>query len=270
MNRQASLPRRPLTIGELLDAAAGLVRRRAIWLLTAAAALAALEQAVLHPLRVASGVDLIDGFQSGFWETFGGLWVSTAIGFGFEAFIITMLGPWAGQIAAADLTGTWARPRFRFAVLLTAPVAGIATAVGAFLGPLWVLGYTLFGLSGAVIGVERRGPFGALGRAVSLAFPAAMRVTGARLLGYLAWLLLRLGFTVGVLSLFEYLPVGQIGVFWVLTIGFVVANAAAYAFLAALDAAALIEVRFRTEGLDIWLARAERHAPLTAGSLAGR
>lgn len=247
-----------------------LVRERPVWLLSMAGVLAALEQAALYPIRKALGVDIIGGFQDGFLETFGALWVVMAAGFGFEALIITTLGPWAGQITADDLVGARTRPKFTPAVILTAPVAAVCTAIGAFLGPLWVFGYALFGVSGAVIGLEKRGPGGALGRAVALAFRGGMRVTWIRVLGYFAWLLLRLGFTIGVLSLFEYLAVDRVGAFWVLTIGFVTANAAAYAFLAALDAAAVVETRFRSEGLDIWLSRAERNAPLTADSLAVR
>lgn len=46
-----------------------------------------------------------------------------------------------------------------------------------------------------------------------------------------------------------------------------VANAVAYASLAALDAVVLIEARIRTEGLDLWLSRAAAHHPLTADAL---
>ncbi|HCU50916.1 MAG TPA: hypothetical protein DGG94_14135, partial [Micromonosporaceae bacterium] len=87
-------------------------------------------------------------------------------------------------------------------------------------------------------------------------------------LGYSAWLVLRLGFFVGVAALFDYVTLDAVGQFWVITAGFVVANSAAYLFLAALDAATLAETRFRNEGLDIWLSRAERHAPLTPQALA--
>lgn len=275
MNRQAALPRRPLTVGELLDAALQLARGRAGLLLPVAAILAVAEQAVLYPVRSALGVDLINGFDDGFTESFGGLWLAMGFGLGLESFIITMVGPWAGRAAAADLTGDpdAARRPPVLHILRAVPVAVLAGACAwacALLGPLWILGYALFGVAGAAIGLERRGVFTAFGRATSVGFRGGMRVTGVRLLGYLAWLLLRLGFFIGVMSLFEYLSVDRVGAFWVLTAGFTIANTVAYTYLAALDAAALAESRFRVEGLDIWLSRAEQHAPLGPDSLAVR
>lgn len=47
----AVVPLRPLTLGELLDAAVGLLRENALALLPVAFILAALEQGVLYPLR---------------------------------------------------------------------------------------------------------------------------------------------------------------------------------------------------------------------------
>jgi hypothetical protein len=270
------LPRRPLTVGELLDAAAQLVRGPAAVLLPLAVALAVAEQAILFPLRKALGVDFLDGFQDDFGTTVAALWVVTAIGLGLEAFIITAIGPWAGRAVAADLTGQ--RPGFRklirpkgkdFGVfLIAAPTAALFSFVGAMLLIFWVPGYALFGLAGAVSGLERRGPFGALGRAVKFAFRGGLRATRVHVLGALAWLILRLGFFSGVTALINLLPLNNLGAFWVLTVGFVIGNAAAYAFLAALDAVTLAEGRFRSEGLDIWLSRAEAHSALTPEVLA--
>jgi hypothetical protein len=272
LNRQPALPRRPLTVGELLDAAVQLVRAAPRSLLLIAVGLAVAEQGVLFLLHQALGIDYLTRNESAdwdFWEMLGQVWLAMAVGAGFEALIITILGVWAGRAAVAQLTGAWRRrgPWEVARVGVAAPVAGLTTAVGALLGPLWVLGYGLFGTSGAVIGID---PRGGLGRAAATAFRVGMRVTGVRLLGYLAWLLLRLGFYLGLDSLLGFLSVGVMGGFWILTIGIVIANVAAYAFLASLDAAAVIEARFRGEGLDIWLARAERHAPLTHETVAAR
>ncbi|GIH07063.1 hypothetical protein Rhe02_51300 [Rhizocola hellebori] len=271
----SALPRRPLTVGELLDAAAQLVRNRAVILLPVAALFAIAEQAILYPLRVALGVDFLNGFDDGFWETMGALWVVMAIGCGLEAMIITFLGTRTGVLAAQDLAATPAaprallRPRWRDAGALTiaAPAAAVCTAIGAFLGPLWVLGYGLFGMAGAAMGLERRGAFRGLGRAAGMAFRNGMRAIWVRTLGYAAWLLLRLGFFIGMLALFDQLPLTDTAQAWSITAGFVIANSAAYLYLAALDAAALAEGRFRSEGLDIWLSRAQRHAPLTPESV---
>ncbi len=266
------MPRRPLTIGELLDAATQLVRGPAWVLLPLALIFAIAEQGIMLPLRSALGVDFLDGFQADFGTTVAALWSVTAVGLGLEAFIITFLGPWAGRAIAADLAGQplaaskLIRPRLKEigAVLVAAPTAAIFSAVGALLLIFWVPGYALFGLAGAAAGLERRGPFSALGRSAGMAFRAGMRATWVRLMGALAWLILRLGFFSGVTALLGYLSLDRVGQFWVITAGFVIGNAAAYAFLAALDAATLVECRFRTEGLDIWLTRAEQHAPLTA------
>jgi hypothetical protein len=272
----SALPRRPLTIGELLDAAAQLVRNRALILLPVAAVLASAEQAVLYPLRVALGVDFLNGFNDGFWETLGALWLVWSVGCGLEAFIITVLGTRTGTLAAQDLTATHAKPRALLkprwrdigALTVAAPLAAVCAAVGAFLGPLWILTYGLFGMAGAAMGLERRGTFRGIGRAAGMAFRNGMRAIWVRTLGYSAWLLLRLGFFIGMLALFDLLPLNDIGQAWVITAGFVIANSAAYVYLAALDACSLAEGRFRSEGLDVWLSRAERHAPLTPESVA--
>lgn len=265
-------------MGELLDAAAQLIRGPAWVLLPLAVVFAVAEQAILLPVRDALGVDFLDGFQDDFGTTVAALWTITALGLGLEAFIITSLGPWAARAVAADLTGQplsagrLIRPRAKEigAVLVAAPTAAVFSAVGALLLIFWVPGYALFGLAGAVAGMERRGPFGALGRAVRFAFRGGMRATRVRVLGAIAWLILRLGFFSGVSALLGFLPLTDVAQFWVITAGFVIGNAAAYAFLAALDAATLAECRFRSEGLDIWLSRAEEHSPLTPELLAAR
>lgn len=245
-------------MGELLDAAVQLLRgRTGLWLLVAAAGLAIAEQSLLYPMRRQLGIDLISGFEGGFGETVLALYVVTAFGAGFEAMIINALGPLAGRSAAHSVLQE--RPRGHLAwwrTLVTAPIVGLLTTVGVLLGPLWVLGYALFGVSGAAIGLEDRGAFRALGRGARLAFRGGGRVTGVRLLGYLAWLLLRFAFFLALLQVMSMISASPVTGFWVLTVGFTVINAAAYAYLAALDASALVESRFRAEAWDIWLTRA--------------
>jgi len=276
--RPAALPRRPLTIGELLDAAVQVIRGPAWVLLPLALVFAIAEQGILLPVRDALGVDFLDGFQDDFGTTVAALWSITALGLGLEAFIITALGPWAGRAVAADLigqplpAGRLIRPRAKeiATVLVAAPTAALFSTVGALLLIFWVPGYALFGLAGAAAGMERRGPLSAIARSARLAFRGGMRATRVRILGAISWLILRLGFFSGVSALLSMLPLNDIAGFWVLTAGFVIGNAAAYAFLAALDAATLAECRFRSEGLDIWLSRAERHGQLTPDALATR
>ncbi len=253
------------------------MRHRGMALIPLVVLLACAEQALLYPLRVALGVDIFyEGFTEGFFETVGSLWIIMSLGCGLEAMIITFLGTRTGVAAAADLTDTpaarWGllRPRWRDAgaLLVTLPVIGLTTAVSAFLGPVWVLGYGLFGLAGAAMGLEGRGPWSGLGRGAAMAFRNGWRAVWVRMLGYFAWVLLRLGFFLGMLGLLSLVPLADLGAAWVMAAAFVVANSAAYLFLAALDAATLVEGRFRSEGLDIWLSRAKRHATLTPEALA--
>ncbi|GAA1637497.1 hypothetical protein [Catellatospora bangladeshensis] len=270
--RDQALPLRPLTLGELLDAAAELVRRRAGVLPAAAAVLALAEQAVLVPGRDTVGVVLSAGLP----ELSSGYWQLLALGAGFEALIIVWLGLLTGRGVATALTsqvprkGLRERLRGAEAVAVGGLIAAVPAALGAFLGPLWLLGYPLFGLVGVVVAVERRGAFGALGRAASVAFRGGMRVAAIRVLGYASWLLLRFAFYLGALAGLEFLPVGPELAEWLLVPVFVVANTLAYATLAALDAALLIESRIRLEGLDLWLDRASRRREPTPEMLAVR
>ncbi len=252
------------------------MRNRALVLLPVVVLLACAEQAALYPLRAGLGVGFVDGFQGEFLEIVTALWVLMAIGCGFEAFIITLLGTRTGAAAAQDLTAappsgrSLLRPRWRDlgALILLAPLAALCTSIGAFLGPVWILGYGLFGMAGVAVGFEQRSPWRALGRGTAMAFRNGMRGIWARMLGYTAWVLLRLGFLLGMIALFDLLPLSETGQAWALTAGFVIANSVAYLFLASLDAAVFVEGRFRSEGLDVWLGRAERHAPLTLERLA--
>lgn len=289
-----ALPRRPLTIGELLDAAVELVRGRAWPLLAVSLLLALGEQAALYPLRSALDFDLVTGPGQSFEDAIGPLWLLFAAGLTFEGAIIAFLGVSAGGVAAADLSETPMRPagvlKLRLAhasMLFLAPLSsalvftgllaltgaftlggGLAFLMGLLILLLWLVTYSVFGLTGAVIGLERRGPFGALGRAAGLGFRVGMRAIRVRILGLLGWLLLRAGFYLGLLSLLDYVPLDRTGAVVLVTAGMVIANGASYLFLAALDAVALAEVRFRSEGLDIWLSRAAQHGTLEPGSVA--
>jgi hypothetical protein len=289
-----ALPRRPLTIGELLDAAVELVRGRAWPLLAVSLVLALGEQAALYPLRLALDFDLVQGPGQSFEDAIGPMWLLFTAGLTFEAAIVAFLGVSAGTAAAADLSDTPTRPagvlKLRLAhasMLFVAPLSsallftgllalagtfslggGLAFLMGLLILLIWLVTYSLLGLTGAVIGLERRGPFGALGRSAGMGFRVGMRSIRVRILGLLGWLLLRTGFYIGLLSLLDYVPLQKTGAFVLITVGVVIANAASYLFLAALDAVALAEVRFRSEGLDIWLSRAAQHGTLEPGSVA--
>jgi hypothetical protein len=77
-------------------------------------------------------------------------------------------------------------------------------------------------------------------------------VFGIRLLGYLAWLMLRLA--LGLAGQFVLAWLGMDDTPWLRATGWLVANTVAYPALACLDAALYLQARIRTEGLDIAMA----------------
>jgi hypothetical protein len=269
LDHAPALPLRPLTVGELVDAAVLLVRAHPVALLLPAALLAGAEQLLLWGLRVLADAPLIDSPPSPV-DLFGTYWLVLAAGAATEAMIITQLGPIAGRAAAANLLGTRVSTRQLLgaglrqtpALLLIVPIVGVLVAVATLFGPLWLAAYPLFGLAGVLLTLERRGPLSALGRAATLAFRGGMRATAVRLLGYLSWLMLRFAFFLGLGWGAELLELDSAVVSWVLPIGLVVINAAAYASLAATDAMTVLELRIRIEGLDLWLARARSRGPI--------
>jgi hypothetical protein len=275
LDHAPALPPRPLTGGELLDAAVVLVRANAAALLLPAALLAGVEQGVLSLLRELMGVPLVDGLPPPD-EIIGSYWFLLAAGAATEAMIISAVGPVAGRAAVADLlrerlpAGTMVRAGLRRlpALLMITPIVGLLVAAGTLFGPFWLPAYAVFGLAGALLTIERRGPGGALGRAATLAVRGGMRATWIRLLGYFSWLVLRFGFFLGLGFGAELIGLGRTATAWMIAIGLVVINTAAYASLAALDAVTLLELRIRLEGLDLWLARAAARGPVDPNILA--
>ena len=260
----AVLPMRPMTAGEALDAAAALLRRRAVPLLALAAPLAAAEQVLLAALRERAGMAAPDFLPD--IDDLSGWWLVTSAGFGAEAVIIALLGAYAGAAAGPALLGRpvrhrdlWARTR-PFPVLVVVAVIGVLAGPAAFLGFLpWLAVYGLFGMATAVLTLDRAGgPFAALGRSARLAVRDGMRALLVRLLGYLAFFLVRFALGTGWFAVAD--QVGLVtsgdGLVWVVPLAWWFANTVAYAALACLDAVVLVETRIRTEGLDIALNRA--------------
>ncbi|GAA3740343.1 hypothetical protein [Micromonospora maritima] len=273
----AVLPRRPLTVGELLDAAVLLLRDQARVLLPLAVALALAEQALLYPLRT-----LADVHPPGWWPTgedrFGWYWLLLAVGAGTEAAIVALLGNPAARGGAAALLGRRLAPPelLRAArpgrTLLAAAVVGLAVGAAGLAGPAWFVAYGLLGLLVPVLVLDGVSARRAAGRAVRLAGRLGGRAAGIRLLGYLGWWLVRVGIGLGV----PY-GLGLLGLFdvsaWALPLAVaaqVAVNALAYPALACLDAVLHLETRMRTEGLDIRLSRAPAGVPEPALLAAGR
>jgi len=271
------LPLRPLTVGELLDAAVSLLRVHGRVFLPVAAVLAAAEQALLTPLRRAAGAQ-----PPAYLPEFPELrqleiyWVLLAVGAAIEVTIIALLGGLTARAAAADVLGHrlparhLLRPRGgRFGtVALVAAVAGATMFVAALAGPAWFIAYALLGLAVPAVVLDRLGPGRALQRGAVLACRAGLRAAGIRVLGYVAWLAIRVALGVGALAALDALSLG--GAEWTVlmsALAWLLVNTVAYPTLACLDAVLHLETRMRTEGLDILLTRSSHRGPLTPALL---
>jgi hypothetical protein len=270
------LPLRPLTFGELLDAAVSLLRGHAAAYLTAGIVLAAAEQAVLYPLRLAAGIRPPLGLP--YADRLGQYWVMLCAGLGTEATIIALLCGLTARAAGPALfgdriaTGALLAPRGSrpFAVVATALVVGVLTALCAFAGLVpWIFGYGLLGLAVPALVIDRVGVGRALWRSVTLAGRGGLRGVWIQFGGYLGWLAIRIALVLGSLAAISLIPhldsLTLVGVAVAATV-----NGVAYATLACLDAVLHLETRMRVEGLDIALGRSVRHGRTTPAALVVR
>jgi hypothetical protein len=283
------LPLRPLTTGEVLDAAVVLLRTHATRLFILGLAVALAEQAILFPLRRLADVDLTFLPDTGRLGPWGALVV---VGVATEALAIGVLGASASAYAPQALLGLSA-PRVAgrvgalvialplvallcassasafLLVLVPLQVAGIMLA-GLITVLLWVPTYGLLGLVAPAVVIDRQGPARAVRRSVRLASRTGLRAALIRVLGYLSWLLVRLALTmatVTLISVFYVSPSTTVDNVIMAACALVV-NALAYPVLGCLDAALHLEVRMRTEGLDIALRRSLHRGVATESALA--
>ena len=284
------LPLRPLTTGELLDAAVALIRTRPGLLLGAGFLAALAEQAILFPLRRAADVDAAYLPGTGLLEEYGLLIV---VSIATEVFCIGLLGGVAAAAAPRALLGAAAPPRRRSAagpVVVVALVAAVMCAASgaAFLvlpGPLqlaglmlaalatvvvWPFIYGLLGLAAPAVVIDQLGPARALLRSLRLSARLVMRAAWIRVLGYLAWLFIRLALGLGGIAVFELFLDSPSTTVDNLLMGaaWLTVNTLAYPMLGCLDAALHLEARMRTEGLDIALSRSLRRGVATEAALA--
>ena len=263
MPAQPELPLRPMTLGELLDAAMSLLRVRALPLLGTGVVLALLEQALLAPLRATAF--LTAPYYGPARGHFGQWWSVTAVGFGTEIVVVTLLSALAAAAAGPALLGRrvrhrdlWARTR----PLSTIPVALVLGVLGAgacFVGFFpWVILYGLFSLTAAVLVIDRVGnPFSALWRSARLTARGGLRGFWTLLCAYLTWFVIRFALGSGWVWLLTQLSGGEPAwLAWLTPVAWALANAVAYAALACAAAVLLVETRIRTEGLDIAIGRA--------------
>jgi hypothetical protein len=292
------MPLRPLTVGELLDAAIALLRTRPLRLVGIGAMLAVVEQAILYPLRSLADQDasLLPG--TGRLSEFG--WLIVA-GFATEAMATGVLGAVAATGSGPALLGRFAPPQPRarpvpvaLAVLVVGLVVGAAAtpyvlvlewlqAVGIVLAFMvvavtWPLPYGLVGLAPVAAVIEQRGAGSAVVRSIRLAARDLARAAWIRLLGYASWLVLRFATILGTFGLvsliYGNLPSSTVDRI-VLAAAAAILNTIAYSVLACLDVVLLLEGRMRTEGLDIALRWALRRgvavslaAPVSVGAAA--
>ncbi|MDG4763936.1 hypothetical protein O7632_07405 [Solwaraspora sp. WMMD406] len=265
------LPLRPLTTGELLDAAVVLFRGHATVLLPAGLLFALSEQLILAPLRAAAGA--VPPAYLPTWDRFGSYWLLLAAGAAIEVTLISLLGGLTARAAGAALLGRRISgpglldPRgARFpAVVLVAGAAGTVMFTAALAGPVWFVAYAVLGLAVPALILDRVPVWQSLSRSAVLACRSGLRAGLIRILGYLVWFGIRVGLGLGALAVVES------GSPWlgVLSVaGWTAVNAIAYPTLACLDAVLQVETRMRTEGLDIRLIRARTRHTLTPELLA--
>ena len=288
-SQPGALPLRPMTTGELLDAAVVVLRTRTGRLIGLGLALAVLEQAVLFPLRRLADVDSSFLPGDGRLVPYG---ILVVVGFATEAYCVAVLGGVAAREAPRVLLGATAPERpFRPAGVMTVGLVAAAmcgAAAWAFLvilvplqAPglllalmatyaLWPLAYGLVGLAAPIVVVDERGPARAVIRSVRLAARNGMRATWIRVLGYLVWLLVRLGLglaTMAAVEIFYASPSATVDNL-IMGAAWLAVNALAYPVLGCLDVALHLEARMRTEGLDIALRRSVRRGVNPAAALA--
>lgn len=265
MRTPDGLPLRPLTLGELLDAAVSLLRTHAGPLLALAVPLVLLEQFALMPLRLAARLELPYS-----WPVHGNVaewWAITALGFATEAVILTLLGAVAAAAAGPAMVGVDVRGRALWrtvrpvATICAAVLVGAVAGCAAYLGFLpWIFLYGLFGLVAPALVIDRVGnPFSAVARSARLASSNGMRAAWYRLAGYTGWLVIRFALGAGwsqVLDIFA--PADPAWLPWLSGAAWLLADVVAYSALACLDAVLLLEARIRTEALDLTVGRARR------------
>jgi hypothetical protein len=290
LTRPGALPLRPLTTGELLDAAVVLLRARPFRLIGVGVVLAVIEQALLFPLRRLADQDISLFPATGRLSEFG--WLLLA-GFGTEALIIAIIGGIAAADGGRALLGAAAPPRqaprpvsvgviavtamlvaaaataLPFLVVLEPLQDGGFVAAGLLVAVLWPLPYGLIGMAAPAAVIEQRGPGSALLRSIRLASRDTLRAVWIRLLGWLSWMLIRLALILATIALVELIftsPSATVDNV-VLAGAAVLVNAVAYPVLGCLDVMLLLEGRMRTEGLDIMLRRTLTRGVATEATL---
>lgn len=260
--RPSMLPLRPMTVGELLDASVALLGGYARPLFALGAVLALVEQMLLVPLRI-----LLEPEGPLVGDTdFFTVTVPLVLGLGTESAILALLAAPAARAAGAALLGQRIPGRDLLAgadtpwagAATVALIAGTAATVAATLCLLpWLPVYGLLGLAVPALVIERLTIGRALRRSGWLIGKSHLRALWIRLVGYVAWLLLRVALGVAGVYAFDWFGLPDSPV--LMAVPWLLAGVVAYPALACLDATLYLETRMRVEGLDLVIGRMKRH-----------
>lgn len=268
-----------MTVGEILDSAIALLRTRLVALLCTAAALASAEQVLLYFLRRAALAKpplYLPRHPLTSWS--GPLLLVT--GLVTEVVVLTVLATVSATAARAVIDDTSERGSAQgrtgrsgmlgMAAVATLPIA-VLTATAAMLCWIpWIWVYATVGMTGAVIAIERVGPLSAIRRSIGLSSRNGMRGGWVRLAAWIGWLAIRVAAGYGTAKLLaEVLPVDESTALLVGSVALALVNCVAYATLSCVDAINYLDVRMRTEGLDIAVGRANATSRASTTSLAG-
>lgn len=263
------LPLRPLTIGELLDTAAAVLRSQWRTLLGMALAVAFVEQLIMTTLRLTTIEQVKPKYFTELVDDEWLAWLWIVVGLTTELICVCLVSGPASRVAVAavrdedpaNLPRTMLTSQQWGPVLLFSAVLGAAGLVAAALCFVpWLLVFAVFGLSIPALIADGLTPGRALWRSPRLLARSGGRTAGVRLLSYLAWFIIRLVITCGAVMmmnsqlidfttvLFDYFLV-------FLGLCYLAVNTAAYAMMACVDAVLHIETRVRTEGLDVVVSR---------------
>jgi hypothetical protein len=260
-----TVPLRPLTVGELLDAAVALFRGNARPLFLVGVLLAAAEQALLYPLRIDSAKP---PYMVPYDDALDVYWLMLGVGFAAETVIITLLGGLAARAAGPSLLGERVPPRalvapsgsrFGWVVAIALIAGGVAGVASLACFAPWLVVYPLIGFAVPALVIDRVNPVHAVGRSTVVAVRGGLRAGAIRLLAYCGWATIRvaLGFgTIGPLELLTGSALDNRTVWLIGGLAWALVNAVVYPTLACLDAVLHLETRMRTEGLDIAIGRA--------------
>ncbi len=279
-NQPGDLPLRPLTTGELLDAAVVLLRSRGRVLIVSSALLAVVEQLSLFPVRRIVPAEQVTFVAVGALPelTVPAFYIGGVVVFGLftEVLCIALLAGVAARGAARALLGAAAPPGMANPPAIV--VAAIVTALGSaatawtflvfppqigWVAPylitalIFPLGYGLLGLTVPATVIDQVNAGTAPFRSLALAGRNGMRAAWILVVGYLVWLVVRLTVVIGITAVGQIFheSTAKLSGRIITAAAFALVNTLAYAVLGCLAVAVHLDTRMRVEGLDIALRR---------------